>query len=502
MNARKLIPALLATLSLAAVHLLQSGLNRDRDALGLTRRAVLENAPPVLAFTTVALGGFRGLIANALWIRTSELQEDGKYFEAVQLADWITKLQPTFSTVWVHLAWNMGYNISVKFPDPEDRWLWVQRSIELLRDEGLKYNPHDIGIHAELARHFHHKMGANLDDAHLVYKGHWADEMQTALGGGRPDYAELLHPSTDATRERVRLLRERYKLEPALMKEVDDTYGPLEWRLPETQAIYWATHGLKSARGAGDILMLRRLIFQPMMMAFQRGRLISDPFSKLIEFGPNLEIIPKVSQAYLDQINAEAEEGNKEHFGKAHRNFLKDAVYFLYTHGREREAQQWFTYIRRNYTNTGIQDGWNLDDYCISRVSEDVTETSKDRVEAIVQGMLASGYYSLAVGDDDKSTALLNFAAKIHASFMAKVAGLRSSRVRVPLTPLDKMKLEVLEQMLRPADDVNPQFQAALRTQLRLPANFGIPATNAPAPGPRTNTPAAGPAPRPPRAPG
>src|SRR3954470_8239876 len=80
----------------------QNYLNRQREELGLTRTAVLDNAPPVLMFTTVALGGFRGLIANALWIRMNDLQENGKYFEMVQLADWITKLQPTLVAVWVH----------------------------------------------------------------------------------------------------------------------------------------------------------------------------------------------------------------------------------------------------------------------------------------------------------------------------------------------------------------------------------------------------------------
>ena len=141
MNARKSIFALVIVLALVAGSFVQGRLNHDRETLGLTRTAVISNAPPVLAFTTVALGGFRGLIANALWIRTTELQEDGKYFEAVQLADWITKLQPHFSQVWANQAWNMAYNISVKFPNPEDRWLWVQRGIELLRDQGLQYNP-------------------------------------------------------------------------------------------------------------------------------------------------------------------------------------------------------------------------------------------------------------------------------------------------------------------------------------------------------------------------
>src|SRR5215207_4640273 len=113
----KLVLVATAVLLLVAVAVLQQQLNRQRAELGLTRITPLENAPPMLMFTTVALGGFRGLIANALWIRANDMQESGKYFEMVQLADWITKLQPTIVTVWVHQAWNMAYNITVKFPD-------------------------------------------------------------------------------------------------------------------------------------------------------------------------------------------------------------------------------------------------------------------------------------------------------------------------------------------------------------------------------------------------
>ena len=87
---------------------MQKSLNRDRDQLGLTHMAPLENAPPLLAFTTVALGGFRGLISNFLWIRANDLQQDDKYFEAAQLADWITDLEPHFAQVWIFQGWNMA----------------------------------------------------------------------------------------------------------------------------------------------------------------------------------------------------------------------------------------------------------------------------------------------------------------------------------------------------------------------------------------------------------
>ena len=62
----------------------------------------------MLAFTTVALGGFRGLISNFLWICANDLQQDDKFFEAAQLADWITKLEPTFTQVWLFQGMEHG----------------------------------------------------------------------------------------------------------------------------------------------------------------------------------------------------------------------------------------------------------------------------------------------------------------------------------------------------------------------------------------------------------
>ena len=138
---------LLAAALLVGSGQMQKALNRDRAQLGLTHMSVLENAPPLLAFTTVALGGFRGLISNYLWIRSNDLQLDDKFFEAAQLANWITDLEPHFEQVWIFEAWNMAFNISVKFKENSpgnyaDRWRWLESGIELLRDRGLKYNPY------------------------------------------------------------------------------------------------------------------------------------------------------------------------------------------------------------------------------------------------------------------------------------------------------------------------------------------------------------------------
>ncbi len=483
MSARKAIYAVVLLVSLALSGLMQNTLTRQRESLGLTRTAVISNAPPVLAFTTVALGGFRGLIANALWIRTSQLQEDGKYFEAVQLADWITTLQPHFTQVWLYQAWNMAYNISVKFPNPEDRWLWVQRGIELLRDRGLAYNPNQALMYRELAWLFQHKMGANLDDAHWLYKTEWAHAMDEVIPGGKPDYDELLHPSNPESKARLDQLVHRYKLDPGMMKKVDDTYGPLEWRLPETHAIYWGMVGVENC-AEQDKMPLRRTIFQPMLTAFHRGKIVTNRFAKRIEVVPNLLMVTNASRAYEDAIKGEPSQA--EHIARAHRNFIKDAVYFLYTNNKTREAEYWFRRVKELY-GFGPQVGLTnatMEEYALSRVQEDINETSRDRQTAILQGMISQAFYNYALGEEDQAQGLERMVQKIHANY-ARRTDHKASAQRVELPPIAEIKRNVLLEMLRPDPEVSVEFQAALRSRLGLPADFGVPRTNSPAATPK-----------------
>jgi hypothetical protein len=157
---------------------------------------VPENAPPSLVFATVAMGAFRGLIVDILWMRADKLKEDGQFFDARQLAEWITTLQPRFASVWEFNAWNMAYNISVAIPatQPEQRWRWVKNGYELLRDEGIPLNPKSSQLYRELARIFQHKMGGVSDDAHKYYKLQLAEALGPLLespdnGLGRDDNA-------------------------------------------------------------------------------------------------------------------------------------------------------------------------------------------------------------------------------------------------------------------------------------------------------------------------
>jgi hypothetical protein len=434
------------------------------------------------------------LISNVLWIRASDLQQDDKFFEAAQLADWITKLEPTFASVWVFQGWNMSYNISVKFKenapgDYTDRWRWVERGIELMRDEGLRYNPNSVDLYRELAWQFQHKMGANLDDGNMFYKMKWAEEMKPFFGPKGTNLDLIIHPPDEAARTNALILREKYKMSPEFIKQVDEQFGPLDWRLPEAHAIYWGARGLEAAKEnpakvkADDLIKLRRIIYQSIYQAFKHGRIVEEPFSGTYALVPNLDLIPRVNATY-EQVMADDKE-MAAYIAKAHRNFLRDAIYFLYVNNRTAEAAKWFKYLREKYPSQPIVENdpnslpgnLTLDEYAVAVVQIDIGETSQERVTSAVQGLLVRAYSNLATGDDAGFQTMKGLAYKVYQRYSAETAGAKGS-VRIPLPPFDTLNREVVGMLLDPKGGAEYAARAELITRLQLPSSYlqtGVP---------------------------
>ncbi|HXJ55680.1 MAG TPA: hypothetical protein VNU68_03355 [Verrucomicrobiae bacterium] len=453
---------------------LQKQLNRQRQELGLTRVTPLENAPPLLAFTTVALGGFRGLIANILWIRANDLQQEDRFFEQVQLADWITKLQPSFAQVWVVQAWNMAYNISVKFRDPADRWRWVQRGIELLRDEGIRYNPKEALIYRELAWFFQHKIGQTMDDAHVVYKQAWGTNMAAVLGGGRPNYDELFHPTTEEARARLRRLREEYKMDPATMKKADELYGPLEWRLPEASAIYWAVVGLEKSNNK-DLTPLRRVIFQCLHTIVLRGRIIHVRDDGRFVYGPDLSKIQVAYDGYEKMLAEEKERPIVVQ--KAQRNFLKEVVYLLYTRNRIQEADRWMTILKSKYPDAVPADQ-TVEQFGLKRLTEGVGEMNHNKARVLIDNLLLQHFETLAIDEDEQAAGALRLANRVWENYDRAI---QARREPLQLEPFSEMYIQARDRLLDPENGYPPLYLARLRTKLGLPPPPPVaPATNRP----------------------
>ena len=458
---QQFLRAALAVVMLPVLFFTQRGLERDRLALGLRQPHELDNAPPLLAFVTAAGGGFRGVVANTLWIRATKLQDEGRYFELYTLSDWITKLQPDFASVWAVQSWNMSYNISRQFSEPADRWLWVRSGMELLRDEGLRYNPRDPVLFRELAWLFQDKIGKYTDDAHSHYKQTWAAEMREVLGPDLKPEA-LLNPKTEDARRRADILRRKYKLFPEWMQHVDEHYGPLDWRLPESHAIYWADLGLSRCDPkSADVLPLRRVLWQSMQMSFLRGRLIEKTAERRIDFGPNLDLVTRANATYEEMRKAEPERAHQ--IVTAQKNFLKDAIYLLYAHGRQREAAQWLHYARAQFPDL-IPARQTLDEFAVAEVTGDLASANPMRVRGLLEGIVGHVLRCQANGEDEEASGHALLARRMWEFYATKHAG--QSNVALPsLAEMEKIA----------------------RQQMAANATTKVSTTNAPAPSPRTN---------------
>jgi hypothetical protein len=269
---------LIAIVGLLAAGALNQQLLQLREELHLTQAPPTENMPPMVAFTTVALGGFRGILADVLWMRAGTLQEEGRYFELVQLSDWISKLQPRVPAIWAYHAWNMAYNISALMATPEEKWRWVHNGIVLLRDEGLNSNPGSARLHQELAWLFLHKLGSDYDPAARYYQTQWAAEVQA---GAVP-------------------------LDPVWVKKIDTEIAPLDWNTPQAQAIYWARTGLPYAHSGMEDLALRRMVYQALFQLISEGHSeLLDPTLAFVEDTqkrhPHIQALPKILQQLRKQ---------------------------------------------------------------------------------------------------------------------------------------------------------------------------------------------------------
>jgi len=180
---KQLIATSVALISVTAGGLMLPGILKEAEENTLRyTNNIVDGAPDWINTVGRSMGALRGLVVDYLWIKIHQMQKDGLYFEVMADADLITKLQPRFPQVWVFLAHNMAYNISVATHTIEERWEWVNEGIRLLREKGLRANPNDLVLHKELAFFFMHKLNGNSDDAHLYYKRKLAERWHNLLG--------------------------------------------------------------------------------------------------------------------------------------------------------------------------------------------------------------------------------------------------------------------------------------------------------------------------------
>jgi hypothetical protein len=479
----------------------QSRMNAIRIDQELTDTTPLENAPPLVAFTTVALGGFRGLVADFLWLRSQRMQDLGNYFETVQLASWITKLQPRFTAATAFLAWNMAYNVSVTFNRPQDRWRWVQRGIELIRDEALNYNPSDPELFQQLGWIYQHKLGKDLDDANRYYKTQFAWEMIRVFGPlanrwdiiaqgaltpakleaqiGEEKYAELMKilgrkgwTFDDFEREfrdspdgripkdvgdeinklgiyapvdvslRHRWLLYHYRLRPEIIYQITQALGDLDWRLPQAHAIYWAFRGRQEWSKTEDdfkALQCDRMIFQSLNDAFQGGRLVvyNVENTTVLQMRPNLSVADTCRDSYKAAM-------------KAHGDGTIRSAY----------AKEYFDEAKKEFKSRFKGD---LDTFALKELEEDIKIMSYNQAQSTVEGYLVYSCYGLATDNLDDSIAYERTARRVYDKYQRDIGDTKERRGLPPYEQMKKNAIEYCRQTFPP--ELKAALDAALAAQ-------------------------------------
>jgi len=502
-------------------------INSQRVEMKLISNEPLKNAPPSLAFATVAMGAFRGLVVDILWIRADRLKEEGQFFDAKQLAEWITALQPRFAQVWEFQAWNMAYNISVAIPaeQPDQRWQWVKNGYELLRDRGIPLNPKSILLYRELGRIFQHKIGGITDDAQKYYKLQLALAMGPLLGpadnaffdalakapsdwsqvASDPNFAPLIaalkaadksfdddsqfvstylslrqnparfNPAAFKVIDRFRgtkaleqfdifakawQLGNVWKLDPGLMRELNQTYGPvdyadpnkhypLDWRHPDTHAIYWAVKGLRVAGKKGiqrhrfneytvDEENTDRLVAHGLQNLFRFGKIFiydvnvpQQPIEsaaksesrpeKELYLRPDLRMFDPYNDAITKIIDKYSEPNItlQDSHQIQQRNMLTNAIFAFYQAGHVQKAQKIYDRVRTLYPRDEFNNP-SVEFYVRQSLRKQLDNMTINTVNQMVMMMLREAYFRYAVRDDDEAFAREKMAEEAYVIYTAK----------------------------------------------------------------------------------
>jgi hypothetical protein len=450
------------------VYKVEVKLDSIKENNNLTETSIVHNAPPIIAFTTVALGGFRGIIADILWLRTIILQSQGKYFEMVQLASWISKLQPGFTGTTTFLAWNMAYNISITYANPKDKWRWVQNGIKILKD-AIKDTPNKPNLYSELAFIYLNKIGNIFDSSYLYYRNQIVKDIYKITGTFNPDWQKLANaPKTPD--ELNRILEKKYKINnifnktnyspeqlstyfirnnklpeiiskifknnisatnvllsylrrnwliykyylyPENIQRMSKDFGPLDWYLYQAHALYWLYTAPKDA--IINNLRFHSRIFVSVNKALENGRLLLFNFKNDNDIftGPNIEIIKQI-QHYLYRLSRETK--HKKTFIAHYKTFIENAILQLFIQNKISDAEKYLHLLKNQYPSDKEYDV-SLKKFIEYKIPQKYWLHNKASIEFEIDRLIKLSMIYLVKKDKSTSDGFMNFAKILYTTF-------------------------------------------------------------------------------------
>jgi len=458
------------------------------------RQPVVDEAVFSLAILERFLEEFAALRESRIGLeaykrRVEELDGQGRNREADWLYEQLTLIEPENATNWIRRARNLSRNLAASERNFSHRLGHVKQAISLLRDKAQEKLPDNPALHLALAETFLHKIAGVSDGAHRFYQRTWVGSMSTNLwptvdaciqAKGRPDWDVLADPKTPEDIARVKRLREYFRMDPKLMREVDELHGAveipgegngtikkqvgLEWRLPETHAIYWAQRGLQFC---GDDFRMRtdleQVIDQAMQVTAQRGRIIVNPHLPGFErdyltgrnwiYGKRLDFLLKVDAIFRQEM------ATNPGLRSGHQQFLVGAVGDLFMHNRIPESRFWFAKLLRDYP---VDEPPEWEEVCLDRWQARLVANDGKETVPYLESLVKRAYTLLAYDEDAMAFGNLRAARMLHARL--------DEKMRKSIPPFPALHDETLKSSLTTMDKDVPKLADALRQRLSLEA--------------------------------
>ncbi len=256
----------------------------------------------------------------------------------------------------------------------------------------------------------------------------------------------LRDESTAAARDRLlaslraRELDAQFRMDPKWMLRLMEKYGPVDWRTPFGQTLYWATLGDEVTRrikklDPSDAMNTARFINFALQNTVQRGRYIvepdfDEPFNSFINILPDPRFIDATHESFLevgkqqDADDPEFREGTSgPRYWTGHVNFLRTSIMTLYFEGDARSmarARYYYEYLRDydvdpDTGETKPQYLQPLESFVFS-IWREAAETSRSATAAI-GSLLDRALRQLSLGNADGFEAALARAKWVHQKY-------------------------------------------------------------------------------------
>jgi len=488
---KKVILAILIIVSIAAASLFLDPINRQRKQFRLTyTEEPTENTPPGVAFTTQAMGAFRNLIIDILWVRAMNIMETGNYFEAAQIYNMIIDLEPHFAEIYVYAAWNLAYNVSVNFPPGPQRWIWVRKGIEMLVHKGIPRNTRSPEIYEQLGTIYWHKIGMNMDDAHWYYKTELARQMERVLGdyvrdiktvaeayrnrdrirrredvkalddelkqnkidlfkldlgtiSTLPDTATriLEQPSyRDAAQQYLLLVRAQYlaetmRMDPIEMAQMEQGFNWFDWRLPEVHALYWYKKAVYYARQvkAIDDRFYDQRTQHALKSMFDRGRIVETPAGDLM-FLHDLSKTDGIHKYFLKLIDKYDDD---RVLRNAHRNWLQEASRMHFAYGEIKKARELYYEVIKLYKPEKAATLFEV--WVRQQLRDDMISAGTKQAEALITGSLRLALMANDAGEVELAEGIIEDTKAVYDKYQAE------KTERLDLPPWDDLMNQAVQ---------------------------------------------------------